>query len=56
MIIDTHTHFYDPFRPQGCPWPSPQEEQLYRTVLPEHFKDPPSFSQAPTLVHLSFVQ
>ena len=39
MIIDTHTHFYDPFRPEGCPWPSPQEEQLYRTVLPEHFKE-----------------
>lgn len=38
MIIDTHTHFYDPFRPEGCPWPGPDNELLYRTVLPEHFK------------------
>ena len=37
MIIDTHTHFYDPSRPEGVPWPSPDEELLYRTVLPEHF-------------------
>jgi L-fuconolactonase len=37
-IIDTHTHFYDPSRPQGVPWPSPKETQLYRTVLPRHFK------------------
>ena len=20
-IVDTHTHFYDPTRPQGAPWP-----------------------------------
>jgi len=38
MIVDTHTHFYDPSRPQGVPWPSPDSELLYRTVLPEHFK------------------
>lgn len=36
MIIDTHTHFYDPTRPEGVPWPSPQETWLYRTVLPAH--------------------
>jgi len=35
MIIDTHTHFYDPTRPQGVPWPSPENKLLYRTVLPE---------------------
>ena len=35
MIIDTHTHFYDPTRPQGVPWPGPDEELLYRRVLPE---------------------
>jgi len=34
MIIDTHTHFYDPTRPQGVPWPSPENKLLYRTVLP----------------------
>ncbi len=38
MIIDTHTHFYDPTRPQGVPWPSPKEKALYRPVLPEHYK------------------
>lgn len=38
MIIDTHTHFYDPSRPQGVPWPSPKEDWLYRTVLPEHYQ------------------
>jgi len=38
MIIDTHTHFYDPTRPQGVPWPSPKERALYRAVLPEHYK------------------
>ncbi|MCB1224178.1 MAG: amidohydrolase family protein [Verrucomicrobiales bacterium] len=32
-VIDTHTHFYDPSRPQGVPWP-PQDSALYRTVLP----------------------
>jgi len=38
MIIDTHIHLYDPSRPQGVPWPSPNDEVLYRTVLPEHYK------------------
>ena len=38
MIIDTHTHFYDPSRPQGVPWPSPKEDWLYRRVLPEHYQ------------------
>jgi len=38
MIIDAHTHFYDPTRPQGVPWPSPQDDFLYRKVLPEHYK------------------
>lgn len=32
-VIDTHTHFYDPSRPQGVPWP-PKDSKLYRTVLP----------------------
>lgn len=38
MIIDAHTHCYDPSRPQGVPWPKPSDEFLYRTVLPEHYK------------------
>ena len=37
-IIDTHTHFYDPSRPQGVPWPRPDDKVLYRTVLPADFK------------------
>ncbi len=36
-IIDTHTHFYDPSRPEGVPWPSKGEAVLYRTVLPDEF-------------------
>ena len=38
MIIDTHTHFYDPARPQGVPWPAADDKLLYRTVLPDHWK------------------
>ena len=38
MIIDTHTHFYDPTRPEGVPWPDPDDDVLYRPVLPEHHK------------------
>ena len=37
-IIDTHTHFYDPTRPQGVPWPSKTDAALYRAVYPEEFK------------------
>ena len=38
MIIDTHTHFYDPTRPEGVPWPNPNDELLYRTVMPDDYK------------------
>ncbi len=37
-IIDCHTHFYDPSRPEGVPWPD-KDSALYRTVLPRHFRD-----------------
>jgi L-fuconolactonase len=37
-IIDTHTHFYDPTRPQGVPWPSKNDKVLYRRVLPVEYK------------------
>lgn len=37
MIIDTHTHFYDPTREQGIPWPNEDDPVLYRTVLPRNF-------------------
>jgi predicted TIM-barrel fold metal-dependent hydrolase len=33
-IIDTHTHFYDPTRKEGVPWPD-KGSPLYRTVLPK---------------------
>ena len=35
-IIDTHTHFYDPFRPEGIPWPR-GKSPLYRKVYPKDF-------------------
>ncbi len=38
MIIDTHTHFYDPTRPEGVPWPNPNDEVLYRRVMPDDYK------------------
>jgi len=37
-IIDTHTHFYDPTRPQGVPWPPKNDAVLYRTTLPKRYR------------------
>ncbi len=37
-IVDTHTHFYDPRRPQGVPWPQKTDAVLYRPVLPREYK------------------
>ena len=37
-IVDTHTHFYDPTRPQGVPWPPKNDPLLYRAVHPDEFK------------------
>jgi len=37
MIIDTHTHFYNPMRPGGTPWPPKDDKVLYRTVLPPEY-------------------
>lgn len=37
QMVDCHTHFYDPARPQGVPWPGKGDDVLYRTVLPKHF-------------------
>lgn len=36
--IDAHTHFYDPTRPEGVPWPAKSDAVLYRPVLPPEFK------------------
>jgi len=38
MIIDTHIHIYDPSRPEGVPFPPPDNKLLYRTVLPQQAK------------------
>ena len=37
-VSDTHTHFYDPTRPQGVPWPPRADKLLYRTVLPKDYR------------------
>src|SRR5258708_7289292 len=36
-MVDCHTHFYDPTRPEGVPWPGKDDKLLYRTRLPKHF-------------------
>ncbi|MCC7373048.1 MAG: amidohydrolase family protein [Verrucomicrobiales bacterium] len=37
-VIDTHTHFYDPRRPGGVPWPPKEDGFLYRPVLPPEYE------------------
>jgi L-fuconolactonase len=36
-IIDCHTHFYNPTRPEGVPWPGKGESFLYRRILPADY-------------------
>lgn len=36
-VIDVATHFYDTRRPQGVPWPSPEQPILYRPSLPARY-------------------
>lgn len=36
-VIDAHTHFYDPRRKNGVPWPGKDDKVLYRPVLPGEF-------------------
>lgn len=36
-ILDTHTHFYDPTRAQGVPWPPKNDRVLYRPIYPSEF-------------------
>lgn len=33
-VIDTHTHFYDPTRPGGVPWPGKNDPLLFHPMLP----------------------
>lgn len=37
-VVDTHTHYYDPSRPEGVPWPPREERRLYRSVLPLNYR------------------
>jgi predicted TIM-barrel fold metal-dependent hydrolase len=37
-VIDAHTHFYDPSRPEGVPWPPREDKLLYRPVWPEDYR------------------
>ncbi len=37
-IIDTHIHLFDPTRPGGVPWPTPDNKVLYRPALPERYR------------------
>ncbi|MFN0164963.1 MAG: amidohydrolase family protein [Bryobacteraceae bacterium] len=37
-IIDSHVHLYDPTRPQGVPWPSEKQKNLYRKFLPADYR------------------
>jgi len=36
--IDTHTHFYDPTRGQGVPWPPRTDDLLFKPHLPADFR------------------
>lgn len=38
VVIDTHTHFYDPSRPGGVPWPGTGDAVLYRPMLPDEWE------------------
>jgi len=40
-LIDTHTHFYDPTRAEGVPWPPRDDKLLDRQVLPKDYRAVP---------------
>lgn len=37
-IVDCHTHFYDPSRPEGVPWPGKDDKALYKPTLPDDYR------------------
>jgi predicted TIM-barrel fold metal-dependent hydrolase len=37
-IIDTHIHLFDPTRPGGVPWPTPNNPVLYKPALPDRYR------------------
>ena len=56
--IDTHTHFYDPTRPKGVPWPG-KDTPLYRRVLPPDWLEqaqPAGITQTVVLEASSWVE
>jgi L-fuconolactonase len=36
-IVDSHIHLFDPTRPGGVPWPSPDNKVLYQRALPPRY-------------------
>jgi L-fuconolactonase len=38
LWVDTHTHFYNPHRPGGVPWPPGDDPLLYRQVRPPEYR------------------
>ena len=36
-VIDTHIHLFDPFRPEGAPWPG-KGTAMYKTSLPSRYR------------------
>ncbi len=38
ILIDAHTHFYDPTRTQGVPWPPHDDQLLYRPTRPKDYR------------------
>jgi L-fuconolactonase len=37
-ILDTHIHLFDPTRPGGVPWPTPDDTALYKPALPGRYQ------------------
>lgn len=37
-IIDTHIHLFDTTRPQGVPWPTPNDGILFQPALPDRYR------------------
>jgi L-fuconolactonase len=36
-ILDAHIHLFDPSRPGGVPWPTPEDAVLYHPALPDRY-------------------
>lgn len=38
-VIDTHIHLFDPARLQGIPWPPKDDAVLYKSALPQRYRE-----------------